>query len=72
MLKHKQFHSKHADMARGLKPLVTKPQLLIPMALIHVIPLALTIHGVFKLAIYHEQHEIERERTKQARYATRS
>ncbi|MFC6169897.1 hypothetical protein [Loigolactobacillus jiayinensis] len=48
--------------------LLEHPQLLLPLAVIHVVPLALFIHGAFKYATLREKRKLEQERTKQAKY----
>lgn len=70
MFKEKQTKTKlpkcHAP--RGHHVLLAHPELLIPLAVIHVIPVALFIHGSFKYASLREKRKLEQERTKQTKY----
>ncbi|WP_225046782.1 hypothetical protein [Lacticaseibacillus kribbianus] len=43
------------------------PEILIPLALVHVIPIALTIVGGTQICLMHQRLKIEREHTKQVR-----
>ncbi|KRM71962.1 hypothetical protein [Lacticaseibacillus brantae] len=42
-----------------------EPALIIPLALIHLVPIAMVIHGAVKVAVGHQHLKIEREKTKQ-------
>ncbi|WP_262316496.1 hypothetical protein [Lacticaseibacillus parakribbianus] len=43
------------------------PEILVPLALVHVIPIALTIVGGTQICLMHQRLKIEREHTKQVR-----
>jgi hypothetical protein len=70
MFKEKSAKSQHpaCHAMHGHHYLMDHPQLLLPLAVIHVIPLALFIHGAFKYANLHEKRKLEQERTKQIKY----
>ncbi|MFD0897123.1 hypothetical protein [Loigolactobacillus binensis] len=69
MFKEKQEKIKPMCHAlHGHHYLMAHPQLLLPLAVIHVIPVALFVRGAFKYASIREQRKLEQERTKQLKY----
>lgn len=67
MFKGKAKAAKCQPMA-GHHFLLTHPRILLPLAVIHVIPIALFIHGMFKYATLHEKKALVKEQTKQLKY----
>ena len=66
----KQMLNDTADMITGPvnafdAALEKEPDLIIPLALIHLVPIAMVIHGTVKVLTGHQRLKIEREKTKQ-------